>query len=156
VWQDNIALCNWKESEHLHKTLSGILPVTGDWRVSWLTLQDNTFLLSCRVTKREKKDVSLNVSGLVSFSTVGFVSVTGLSPDNTQVTLTALGRKPCDVHLAIREVGCCSTIDPMGVTVGKDGLTASKHSRYYIPKINAITKGLQWRPHILKITSTYI
>jgi len=58
------------------------------------------------------------------------VSVIGLSPDNTHVTLTALGRKPDDVHRAIREVGCCSIIDTMALTVGRDGNTARRYSRY--------------------------
>jgi len=68
----------------------------------------------------------MKVSGLVSFVTVGLVSVIGLSPDSTQVTLTDLGRKPCDMHWAIREADCCSAIKPMAVTFGIDGVTAIK------------------------------
>ena len=75
-------------------------------------------------------DVSLKVSGLVSFNNVvlTFEPETWY-PDNSQATQAEMGRKPYDVHWAIGESNCCSLIVPIAVTVGGDGVTVSQHLR---------------------------
>jgi len=87
----------------------------------------------------------------VLFSTVGLVSITGLSPDKTQVTLTSLGRKPDVVHWAIRETTWCSTSVPTAVTAGKEGLTTSKNS---IQKHELLLQNYQQLPNKLLFYNT--